>query len=92
LGFLKTILARYHHEVKHMVVLTIFVAALDYGFKQEEPYFQLFALADKLNLGLVLKFKQEEGQLIFCDWIYAEPPTCILQDIQPQHILLKTIL
>jgi hypothetical protein len=23
LGFLKTILARYHHEVKHMVVLTI---------------------------------------------------------------------
>jgi len=58
---LKTILAKYHHEVKHMIVLVIFIATLDYSFKHEEPYFQLFTLADKLNLGLVLKFKQEEG-------------------------------
>jgi hypothetical protein len=41
LGFLKTILAMYHHEVKHMVVLAIFIAALDYSFKHEEPYFSV---------------------------------------------------
>jgi len=67
LGFLKTILAMYHHEVKHMVVLAIFIAALHYSFKHEEPYFQLFTLADKLNLGLVLKFKQEEGHFLWLD-------------------------
>jgi hypothetical protein len=33
LGFLKTILARYHHDMKHMDVLTIFIAILDYGLK-----------------------------------------------------------
>jgi len=33
LGFLKTILARYHHETKHMVVLATFIATLDYNFK-----------------------------------------------------------
>jgi hypothetical protein len=59
LGFLKTIHASYHHEVKHLVVLAIFIVVVDYGFKQEEPYFQLFTLADKLNIRLVLKFKQE---------------------------------
>jgi hypothetical protein len=30
----------------------------------EELYFQLFTLADKLNLGLLLKFKQEAGQFV----------------------------
>jgi hypothetical protein len=44
-----------------MVVLALLIVALDYGFKDDEPYFQLFMLADKLNLGLVLKFKEEAG-------------------------------
>ena len=56
-GFLKTILASYHHEVKHSVVLAIFIVVVDYDFKVEELYFQLFMLADKLNLSLVLKCK-----------------------------------
>jgi hypothetical protein len=56
-GFLKTILASYHHEVKHSVVLAIFIVVVDYDFKVEETYFQLFMLADKLNLSLVLKCK-----------------------------------
>jgi hypothetical protein len=66
-----------------MVVLAIFVAALDYDFKQEESYFQLFTLADKLNLGLVLKFKQEKSQLIYWWWICFESPSCFLQDSPP---------
>jgi len=44
-----------------MVVLALLIVALDYSFKDDEPYFQLFMLADKLNLGLVLKFKEEAG-------------------------------
>jgi hypothetical protein len=30
LGFFKTILASYHHEVKHLVVLPIFIVVVDY--------------------------------------------------------------
>jgi hypothetical protein len=33
LGFLKTILGSYHHEVKHLVVLAIFIVVMDYSFK-----------------------------------------------------------
>jgi len=57
-----------------MVVLAILIVALDYGFKKDEPYFQLFTLADKLNLGLVLRFKEEAG------WICAESPSYNLED------------
>ena len=60
-GFFKTRLTSYHHEVKHLLVLAIFIVVVDYGFKVEEPYFQFFTLAEKLNLGLVLNFKQEAG-------------------------------
>jgi hypothetical protein len=73
LSFLKTILVRYHHEVKHMVVLAIFIAALDYNFKQEETYFQLFTLAGKLNIELVLKFKQEEYQFVVAGYVLNHP-------------------
>ena len=52
-----------------MVVLTILIVALDYGFKEDEPYFQLFTLADKLNLGLVLKFKEEAGQFVVAGYV-----------------------
>jgi hypothetical protein len=33
LGFLKTILVRYYHEAKHIIILVIFVATLVYNFK-----------------------------------------------------------
>jgi len=46
-----------------MVVLAILIVPLYYSFKEDEPYFQLFTLADKLNLGLVLKFKEEAGRI-----------------------------
>ena len=52
-----------------MVVLAIFIATLDYDFKKEEPYFQLFTLANKLNLGLVLKFKQKESQFVVAGYV-----------------------
>jgi len=48
--------------------LTIFIAALDYGLKQELN-FQLFTLDDKLNLWLVLKLKQEEGQFVVARYV-----------------------
>jgi hypothetical protein len=73
LGFLKTTLASYHHEVKHLVVLVIFIVVVDYGFKQEELYFQLFMLADKLNIGLILKFKQEAGQFVVAGYVLTYP-------------------
>ncbi|KAJ6936909.1 hypothetical protein NC652_011561 [Populus alba x Populus x berolinensis] len=73
LGFLKTILARYHHEVKHMAVLAIFVVALDYGFKQKEPYFQLFTLPGTFNLVVILKFKQEEDQFLVAGYVLNNP-------------------
>ncbi|KAJ7001249.1 hypothetical protein NC653_011626 [Populus alba x Populus x berolinensis] len=76
LGFLKIILARYHHEhheVKHMAVLAIFAVALDYGFKQEEPYFQLFTLPDTFNLVVTLKFKQEEDQFLVARYVLNNP-------------------
>jgi hypothetical protein len=52
-----------------MVVLAIFIVAMDYSFKHEKPYFQLFTLAEKLNLGLVLKFKQEKGQFVVAGYV-----------------------
>jgi len=33
----------------------------------------LFTLADKLNLGLVLKFKQEEGQFVVARYVLNHP-------------------
>ena len=73
LGFLKTIPAMYHHEVKHMVVLDLFAATLDYGFKQEEPYFQLFTFPNTFNPGVILKFKQEEDQFLMHGYVLNHP-------------------
>ncbi|KAJ6927210.1 hypothetical protein NC651_011322 [Populus alba x Populus x berolinensis] len=52
-----------------MAVLAIFIVALDYDFKQEEPYFQLFTLPDTFNLEVVLKFKQEEDQFLVAGYV-----------------------
>ncbi|KAG6777839.1 hypothetical protein POTOM_017677 [Populus tomentosa] len=57
------------NEVKHMVVLTIFIVVLDYGFKEEEPYFKLFTLADKLNLGLLLKFEEKAVHFVVVGYL-----------------------
>jgi hypothetical protein len=56
-----------------MVVLAILIVALDYGFKDNEPYFQLFMVADKLNLGHVLKFKEEAGQFVVAGYVPNHP-------------------
>jgi hypothetical protein len=58
-----------------MVVLAILIIALDYGFKEDEPYFQLFMLAHKLNLGVVLKFKEEAGQFGVARYVLNHPAT-----------------
>jgi len=59
--------------VKHMVVLAIFIVPLYYNFKEQEPYFQLFMVADKLNLGHVLKFKEEAGQFVVAGYVPNHP-------------------
>jgi len=56
-----------------MVVLIILIVALDYAFKEDELYFQLFTLADKLNLRLVLKFKEEAGQFVVAGYMPNHP-------------------
>jgi hypothetical protein len=56
-----------------MVVLAIFIVPLYYGFKKVEPYFQLFMLADKLNLVLVLKFKKGAGQFVVVGYVLNHP-------------------
>jgi len=73
LSLLKTIVPSYHHEVKNLVILAIFIVVVDYGFKQEELYFQLFTLADNLNLGIFLKFKQEAGQFVVAGYVLSHP-------------------
>jgi hypothetical protein len=56
-----------------MVVLVVLIVALDYSFKDDEPYFQLFMLAEKLNLGLILKFKEEAGQFVVAGYMPIHP-------------------
>ncbi|KAG6779514.1 hypothetical protein POTOM_015903 [Populus tomentosa] len=56
-----------------MAVLAIFVVALDYGFKQKEPYFQLFTLPGTFNLVVILKFKQEEDQFLVAGYVLNNP-------------------
>jgi hypothetical protein len=46
---------------------------LYYGFKEDKPYFQLFILADKLNLGLVFKFKKEASQFSVVGYVRNHP-------------------
>jgi acylphosphatase len=58
-----------------MVVLAIFIVPLYYNFKEQEPYFQLFMVADKLNLGHVLKFKEEAGQFVVAGYVPNHPAT-----------------
>jgi hypothetical protein len=55
-----------------MVVLAILIIDL-YGFEEDEPYFQLFTLGDNLNLGLVLKFKEEAGQFVVAGYVTNHP-------------------
>jgi hypothetical protein len=52
-----------------MVVLAILIVTLHYGFKEDEPYFKLFTSAENLNLGLVLKFKEEAGQFVVAGYV-----------------------
>jgi hypothetical protein len=52
-----------------MVVLAILIVSLDYSFKEDEPYFQLFTLVDNLNLDLVLKFKKEADQFLVAGYV-----------------------
>jgi len=49
------------HEINKVTYgcLVILIVPLYYSFKKDESYFQLFMLVDKLNLGLVLKFKEK---------------------------------
>jgi hypothetical protein len=56
-----------------MVVLIILIVALDYAFKEDELYFQLFTLADKLNLRLVLKFEEEACQFVVAGYMPNHP-------------------
>jgi hypothetical protein len=54
-----------------MVVLGIFIVPLYYSF-MEELYFQLL-LAHKLNIGLVLKFKEEACQFGVAGYVRNHP-------------------
>jgi len=42
-------------------------------FKEDEPYFLLFMFAEKLNLRLVLKFKEEAGQFVVAGYVPIHP-------------------
>jgi len=52
-----------------MVVLAILIIGLDYGFEEDERYFQLFTFGDNLNLGLVLKFKKEADKFLVAGYV-----------------------
>jgi len=52
-----------------MVVLVVLIVTLDYSFKEDESYFVLFMFAEKLNLRLVLKFKEEAGQFVVAGYV-----------------------
>jgi hypothetical protein len=56
-----------------MVVLVVLIVTLDYSFKEDESYFVLFMFAEKLNLRLVLKFKEEAGQFVVAGYVPIHP-------------------